>query len=268
MAENIKTQAVKKPANPPKKKIQYPEERRVAVHCRGIKKSFRTGDTESYVLRGIDLDVYEGELFMLVGPSGCGKTTFLSMIAGILHCDEGSMIVQQNDYKAMTDDQMIDYRAKNVGFIFQSFNLIPTLTIEENVSVPLVINGVSLDEALIKAREILAVVGLGDRARNRPTQLSGGQQQRVAIARALLHNPSVLVCDEPTSALDHDTGILIMDLMREINRKSGTTFIVVTHDSRIFGYADRIARMNDGRIEKIEIMNQKNIHDHMDEHNE
>jgi putative ABC transport system ATP-binding protein len=223
----------------------------VAVACRQIQKSFKTKESETYALRSVDLDVNTGEFMMLVGPSGCGKTTLISIIAGILKPDSGDCIVEGTNYKEISENELLDFRAKNIGFVFQSFNLIPTLSIIENVAVPLIINNVEKEEALFEAREMLEVVGLGAKIQSSATQLSGGEQQRIAIARALVHKPSLLICDEPTSALDHTTGTKILELMKTINLERKTTFIVVTHDSRIYQYADRIAHMNDGFIVKI-----------------
>jgi putative ABC transport system ATP-binding protein len=226
--------------------------REVTVCCRGVTKVYRLGNVVVNALRGIDLDVRAGELMMLVGPSGCGKTTLISVIAGILNRDEGECEVFGADFNKMSGGAKTKFRGKNVGFVFQQFNLLPTLTAAENVSVPLLINGESSGSALRKAKDMLARVGLGDRHASRPSQLSGGQQQRVAIARALVHGPRLLVCDEPTSALDHETGEKVMHLLREIALMQGRSLVVVTHDARIFGYADRVARMDDGRVVSLE----------------
>lgn len=223
-----------------------------AVSCQNIKKSFRTTDVETVALRGVDLEVDEGEFIMLAGPSGCGKTTLISVIAGILHPDSGHCYIKGQNYFDLPERDLLNFRAKHVGFVFQSFNLIPTLTIEENVSIPLVINGINRQKALERARDILGEVGLAKRVHNKPNQLSGGQQQRVAIARALVHNPTLIICDEPTSALDHTTGMKILELMRSINEKFKTTLIIVTHDTRIYEFAHRVAHMDDGRIQKDE----------------
>jgi putative ABC transport system ATP-binding protein len=199
----------------------------------------------------VDLDVERGEMLMLVGPSGCGKTTLISVVAGVLERDEGECWVLGEDLPSLRSSQKAAFRAKNVGFVFQAFNLIPTLSIAENVAVPLLINRVPRREAIARGAEILARVGLGDRVKSLPRKLSGGQQQRVAIARALVHRPRLLVCDEPTSALDHKTGQKVMELLREIATGDELSVIVVTHDQRIFEFADRIAEMDDGRIERI-----------------
>lgn len=223
-----------------------------AVVCKGITKTYGHGTSAVFALRGVDLTVAPGELLMLVGPSGCGKTTLISIIAGVLDHDEGDCVVLGQSLRSMSDSERTRFRGKTVGFVFQSFNLIPTLTVAENIAVPLLIAGASRSEAIERARELLTHVGLGDRWNSRPTQLSGGQQQRIAIARSLIHNPRLIVCDEPTSALDHKTGHDVMQLMRDVALKSGQSLIVVTHDARIFEFADRIARMDDGRIESID----------------
>ncbi len=188
---------------------------------------------------------------MLVGPSGCGKTTLISVIAGILTHDEGICTIFGRDIKGMSDPERTTFRGKNIGFVFQSYNLIPVLTTAENVSVPLLLNGVPRAEALARAEEELVKVGLKDKIKTLPTELSGGQQQRVAIARALAHNPKIIVCDEPTSALDHTTGGQIMELFRNEALNGNRTLVIVTHDSRIFHYADRIAVMDDGCVVQV-----------------
>ncbi|HZN69772.1 MAG TPA: ABC transporter ATP-binding protein [Tepidisphaeraceae bacterium] len=223
----------------------------VAVRCDDVVKTYGQGSSQVVALRGVDLDVKTGELMMLVGPSGCGKTTLISVIAGILDQDSGDCRVFGHDFKHMGQRDKTRYRGETIGFVFQAFNLLPTLTAAENAAVPLLINGVNRREAVERARAMLDRVGLGDRGNALPSQLSGGQQQRVAIARALVHNPRLIVCDEPTSALDAHTGHKVMELMRELALADGRCLIVVTHDARIFEFADRIARMNDGRVEKV-----------------
>jgi putative ABC transport system ATP-binding protein len=222
----------------------------IAVRCNGVTKTYGTGSAKVVALRGIELDVHTGELLMLVGPSGCGKTTLISVIAGILDQDEGSCVVFGRDWRQMSLYAKTRYRGHHIGFVFQAFNLLPTLTAAENVAVPLLINGGGRREAIRRAQEVLARVGLGERAGAAPAQLSGGQQQRVAIARALVHDPKLIVCDEPTSALDHETGRQVMALLRQAAGKD-RALIVVTHDARIFEFADRIAKMDDGRIDTI-----------------
>jgi putative ABC transport system ATP-binding protein len=206
-------------------------------------------------LRGIDLEVRRGELLMLVGPSGCGKTTLISVIAAILDQDSGKCEVLGRDLQHMSQSERARFRGVSIGFVFQLFNLLPALTAVENVSVPLLINGISWRHAEVRARDVLKAVGLGIRLSARPTQLSGGQQQRVAIARALVHDPKLIVCDEPTSNLDHKTGRSVMEVLRGVAKGPDRALIVVTHDTRIFEFADRIAHMDDGKI--IEVVDAK-----------
>lgn len=221
---------------------------RDAVQMRGVDKYFGEGDARTHVLKTTDFDAPLGELVMLVGPSGCGKTTLLSVLAGTLNADGGQVSVFGERIDQMKAAALTRFRAQNIGFIFQQFNLIPTLTAAENVSVPLLIQGKSNAVALKRARDVLERVGLGHKAGERPSKLSGGQQQRVAIARALVHEPRLLICDEPTSALDRENGTLVMQLLRDVARSADRTVIIVTHDSRIYRYADRMAEMEDGRV--------------------
>ena len=223
-----------------------------AIHCQGICKTYGTGNTQVQALRGIDLEVRTGELLMLVGPSGCGKTTLISIMAGILDQTAGQCCLFGQDLGRFTADQRVRYRGTNIGFVFQSFNLIPTLTVAENVAIPLLINGVKLDQARARAAQCLAEVGLESKLGTYPGQLSGGQQQRVAIARALVHDPRLVVCDEPTSALDHQTGTMVMASLKKLAMDGKRSLVIVTHDARIFAFADRIAHMDDGHIEQIE----------------
>jgi len=225
----------------------------MAVHCRGVIKTYGTGGAQVTALRGVDLEVYTGELLMLVGPSGCGKTTLISVVAGILDRDQGECSVFGQDFQRMRGFDRTRRRGEQIGFVFQAFNLLPPLTAAENAAIPLLINGVARREAIEKARHMLDRVGLGDRTHSLPAQLSGGQQQRVAIARALVHDPRLVVCDEPTSALDHQTGHQVMEILREVAAAPGRSLVIVTHDARIFEFADRIARMDDGHI--VELVN-------------
>ncbi len=218
------------------------------ISATAVRKSFGQGAGRTEVLRGVDLQANEQEILMLLGPSGCGKTTLISIIAGTLSADEGEIIVFDHQFHTMSKSEITKFRAHNIGFIFQQFNLIPTVTCEENVCVPLMIQGKSMSKALPAAREMLDRVGLAEHRKKRPNQLSGGQQQRVAIARALVHRPRLIICDEPTAALDAENGLRVMDLFRELVREPGRCAIVVTHDHRILHHADRIATMNDGKI--------------------
>ena len=222
-----------------------------AVACNAVTKVYGEGDTAVHALRGIDLDIRTGELMMLVGPSGCGKTTLISIIAGILDKSDGACRVFGDDLSAMSTAERTLWRRERVGFVFQAFNLMPALTAAENVAIPLLINGVPHKQALDRAEEMLARVGLGNRRHSLPSQLSGGQQQRVAIGRALVHAPRLVVCDEPTSALDHETGHQVMEVLRSVAAVDDRALVVVTHDARIFDFADRIAHMDDGRITDI-----------------
>jgi putative ABC transport system ATP-binding protein len=223
----------------------------VAVHVRGVTKHFGSGDQRVLALRGIDWDVYKGQMSLIVGPSGCGKTTLLSVIAGILDADEGKVSILGQEVTAMSDREKTRFRGRQIGFVFQQFNLLPALTAAENVAIPLVIGGRGKEKAMAQARNVLDSLGMGQKAENLPSELSGGQQQRVAIARALVHEPSLIICDEPTSALDHETGLSVMKLLSEAAVRPDRAVVVVTHDNRIFGFGDRIAHMDDGRIVKV-----------------
>ena len=223
-----------------------------AVVCAGITKSFGKGDAGIQALRGLDLEIGMGQLAMLVGPSGCGKTTLISIIAGLLAPTEGDLKVLGMRPSQLSAKEQILFRRKNLGFVFQQFNLLPTLTAAENVAVPLFITGVERRQAVEQASELLTELGLGDRLARLPSDLSGGQQQRVAIARALIHEPRLIVCDEPTSALDARTGHMVMELFSELAVRPDRAVIVVTHDSRIYEFADIITHMEDGRAVGVE----------------
>ena len=223
----------------------------IVVDVRAVEKSFGQGSGRIHVLKQVNLQARNGEITMLVGPSGCGKTTLLSAIAGTLRVESGEINVLGNSLEKMSGHALTRFRAKNIGFIFQQFNLIPTLTVAENVGIPLLIQGVSSGKALTRSREILEKVGLGSRWKERPNKLSGGEQQRVAIARALVHEPPLVICDEPTAALDAQNGEIVLELFRQVARSPERAVIIVTHDNRIFSYADRIARMDDGEIVEV-----------------
>src|SRR5262245_20354066 len=219
-----------------------------AVACVGVTKEFGVNGTKTLALRGVDVDVYDGQLTLLVGPSGCGKTTLISIIAGLLNPTHGTMTVLGTDLSKLSGRGLVEFRAKNIGFVFQQYNLLPALSAVENAAVPLIITGWSRARAIIRAQEMLRTVGLEHRANNFPSQLSGGEQQRVAIARALITEPRLLVCDEPTSALDARSGQTVMELIKEVAVQPGRAVIVVTHDSRVYAFGDRMVEMSDGRI--------------------
>ena len=223
-----------------------------AVVCRRIEKWFGAGEARVHALRGVDLEIRMGELAMLVGPSGCGKTTLLSVIAGLLDSNGGDLEVLGETPARMGKQERILFRRRNLGFVFQQYNLLPSLTAAENVAVPLLAAGMNRNEAAGEATRLLAQLGMGERASSLPVQLSGGQQQRVALARALVHKPRLIVCDEPTAALDAKTGHTVMELLSKVAVSPDRAVIVVTHDSRVFEFADTIAHMDDGRIETVE----------------
>lgn len=221
------------------------------VACRNLIKEFGDGDAKIRVLHSVNVDIPTSELALLVGPSGCGKTTLISIIAGLLFPTQGDVVLFDTPQSQLRGRRLVQFRAKNVGFVFQQYNLLPALTAAENVSVPLLIQGIARPQALERAHAVLEFVGLGNRARQLPSQLSGGQQQRVAIARALVHEPRLLVCDEPTAALDAKSGQTVMELIRQVAVQPGRVVIVVTHDHRVFDYGDRVIEMADGRIENV-----------------
>jgi len=219
-----------------------------AVICRDVVKTYGKGEIAVRALKGVSLEARFGELLMIVGPSGCGKTTLLSVMCGTLRADSGTIELFGKSISSMPERELTAFRARNVGFIFQQFNLVPTLTAQENVSIPRLLNGAPYATAQQDAGAMLAQVGLGGREKSFPSQMSGGQQQRVAISRAMVHQPRLVICDEPTASLDAAAGQRTMDLLRESARHPDRCVIVVTHDSRIFHYADRIVEMDDGLV--------------------
>jgi putative ABC transport system ATP-binding protein len=232
---------------------QSGQARTAAVTCRGVTKDFGEGEAKVRALRGIDIEIPTGELALLVGESGCGKTTLISIIAGLLDPTEGEVFVFGRPLHKLANNQKVRFRGEHIGFVFQQYNLLPTLNAAENAAVPLLIAGVRRRDAIAKATHVLDQVGLGHRAKALPSQLSGGQQQRVAIARALVHEPKLLVCDEPTAALDAHSGQTVMKLIQEVAVHEDRAVIVVTHDSRVFHFGNRIVHMGDGRVEQVEI---------------
>ena len=219
-----------------------------AVRCRGLTKRYGEGAAQVAALRGIDLDLHFGELTMLVGPSGCGKTTLVSIITAILDADGGECIVLGRALDSMDERARARLRNEDIGIVFQSFNLLPALSVLDNVAMPLLLADVVRRDAEAQALRALEAVDMQTRAAARPEQLSGGERQRVAIARALVREPRLIVCDEPTSSLDAERGHAAMELLHALAKSPARALLVVTHDNRIFGFADRIVRMEDGRV--------------------
>jgi putative ABC transport system ATP-binding protein len=224
----------------------------IAVSCRQVTKQFGSGDASVHALNGVDFEACFGQITLLVGPSGCGKTTLLSIIGGLLNKSGGDLSVLGANPDQLRGGAAILFRRRNIGFVFQQYNLLPALTAAENAAVPLLATGMPRKHAIEAAARVLDQLGIGARAKAYPNQLSGGQQQRVAIARALIHEPRLLICDEPTAALDEESGRSVMELLRGTALRPDRAVIVVTHDSRVFEFGDRIARMNDGRVVRME----------------
>lgn len=224
-----------------------------AIQLHSVTKEFGTGESKTVALSDIDLSLPYGELILLVGPSGCGKTTLISIVAGLLDPGRGEVNVLGSNLTRMSGGRKVRFRGENIGFVFQQYNLLPALNAVENACIPLLIAGWSRAKAIAKASELLAAVGLGGRLKSYPRELSGGQQQRVAIARALVHEPRLLVCDEPTAALDAVSGRTVMEMIRKVAVQPNRAVIVVTHDSRVYSFGDRIVVMADGKIERVEV---------------
>jgi putative ABC transport system ATP-binding protein len=213
-------------------------------------RDFKIGEMETHALRGVNLSIEDGEFTALVGPSGSGKTTLLQLIGLLDQPTSGQVFINGKDATRLSRNQRADLRKGTIGFIFQFFALIPTLTAYENVEMPLLLNGTKPAERRKRVNEALEAVGLTDRSHHRPDQLSGGQQQRVAVARALAINPRVILADEPTANLDTENGKQVMDIMKKLNKETGVTFVFATHDPRVIGYADRVVTLQDGLITK------------------
>lgn len=224
-----------------------------SIRCKGIKKTYGSDENKVDALKKTDLEIDSGKLTLLVGPSGSGKTTLISIIATILTPDEGELILLDQNVENMDENQKAHFRCNNIGIVFQSLFLIPTLSLRENVALPLIVGGMNEKQALEKSMNYLEKVHLAHRSHVLPTALSKGQQQRVAIARAMINEAPIIICDEPTSALDHTSGFEIMEFLHSIAKDSLKTVLVVTHDPRIFSYADRIIPMEDGAITPDEV---------------
>ena len=219
-----------------------------AIILKNISKDFPVENSTIRVLHAITVNINMSKLTMLVGPSGCGKTTMISIISGILSATEGKVDVMGTTITDISDRDKVLFRRKNIGFIFQQYNLLPALTATENSAMPLIAAGMEEEEALIKSRKILEKIGMKGHTEKLPRQLSGGQQQRVAIARSLVHEPSLILCDEPTASLDTKTGHQVMEILRDIANNKNRAVLVVSHDNRVFNFADHILEMSDGRI--------------------
>jgi putative ABC transport system ATP-binding protein len=224
------------------------------IRALGVKKTYNTGKVIVKALRGVDLEVRRGEFVAVMGPSGSGKTTLLNTLSGLDEIDEGVIEIDGRDLARMSDRERTRYRAANMGFVFQFYNLLPVLTAAENVEMPLLLSGerINAREARRRALQALEAVGLADQADQLPGELSGGQRQRVTIARALVNNPAIVWADEPTGDLDSKTAQEILDLMRQLNRDNGQTFVIVTHDPDIGAQSDRIITIRDGLCEDCE----------------
>lgn len=219
----------------------------VVFHARGLSKSYVMGEVAVHALRDVDLDIYEGEFVVLLGPSGSGKSTLLNILGGLDAPTAGIARWREHDLVGASDAELTRYRREHVGFVFQFYNLIPSLTVLENVALVNEISDKPLDP-----REALALVGLSDRLDHFPSQLSGGEQQRVAVARAIVKSPDVLLCDEPTGALDCDTGKVVLEAIARVNERLGTTTVIITHNAAIAGMADRVLRLGGGAIVGVE----------------
>ena len=213
-----------------------------------VRKTYDTGKVKMDALRGIDLSILRGEMVAVMGPSGCGKTTLLNVLSGLDDLTRGQVVIDAAPIHTMSDRKRTRYRAEKMGFIFQSFNLLPVLSAVENVELPLLMAGVKLGNARRRAQEALALVGLTGEARKLPAEMSGGQQQRVTVARALANDPAIVWADEPTGALDSETSGEVMNLLCQLNKEKSQTFVLVTHDIAVGRRADRILRMADGEI--------------------
>ncbi len=218
------------------------------IEARGVSKTYDTGDVQVQALRSVDLTIQRGEMVAIMGPSGCGKTTLLNSLSGLDDFDAGTVLINGTDITTMPDDRKTEFRARDMGFIFQTYNLLPVLTSAENVELPLIVSGTRPKLAREKALNSLERVGLRDKANQRPNQLSGGQRQRVTVARALVNRPAIIWADEPTGALDSKTATEIMDLIVDLNSEEGQTCVIVTHDTKVAARCHRTIHMADGVI--------------------
>ena len=231
--------------------VEAADERRTVVRTQKVRKVYQMGDLEVIALDGVDLEIYTGEYLSIMGPSGSGKSTLFNMIGGLDKPSEGKVYIDEVDVAQLDAYELAWLRCRKIGYIFQSFNLIPVMTALENVTLPMVFAGLTSDESRDKGVGLLEKVGLGERYSHKPYELSGGQQQRVAVARALANDPAVVLADEPTGNLDLRTGTEIIELLREMNETSGVTIISATHDHKMLSVSDRVVWISDGRIDRI-----------------
>ncbi|MFH1903784.1 MAG: ABC transporter ATP-binding protein [Candidatus Omnitrophota bacterium] len=229
-----------------------PEKKEIVVRTVGVEKNFMLGRIELKVLKGIDLEINQGEYISIMGPSGSGKTTLFNMIGGLDKPSNGRVYIDEVDVAQLDAFELAWLRCRKIGYIFQTFNLIPVMTALENVTLPMIFAGTSHDESVDKGRRLLELVGLGERIQHKPFELSGGQQQRVAIARAFANSPAIILADEPTGNLDLKTGKEIIGLLKEMNRKQGVSVITATHDLKMLDISDRVIWIRDGQVERIE----------------
>ncbi len=225
-----------------------PGDREAVFRVRGLTRVFRMGEVEIHALRGVDLDLYAGEFVVLLGASGSGKSTLLNILGGLDRASAGEVRYRDHDLQHADEASLTRYRRQHVGFVFQFYNLIASLTARENVAIVTEIADHPMDPA-----DALALVGLHERLDHFPAQMSGGEQQRVAIARAIAKNPEILLCDEPTGALDSATGVRVLEVLADVNRRLGTTTVVITHNAVIAGMADRVIRLSDGRVTEVRV---------------
>lgn len=224
--------------------------RESVIKLENVWKIYKMGDVEVNALQGLDLDVKEGEFLAIMGPSGSGKSTAVNMIGCLDVPTKGKITLEKHDISKLSESELAQIRGKKIGFIFQQFNLIPTLTALENVMLPMIFQGINENERIDRATKLLELVELGDRIHHRPTELSGGQQQRVAIARALANNPEVIIADEPTGNLDSKTGTIVLEFLQKLHKKENKTIVMVTHDVNLSKVAERIELLKDGKIVK------------------
>lgn len=223
----------------------------VMIELVNVTKVYKTGRFEVIALNNVSMKIEDGEFIAIMGPSGSGKTTLLNLIGCLDKPTKGKIIIDGIDTSQLTDKQLTEFRRDKIGFIFQQYYLIPTLTALENVELPMIFKGIPRSERIRRAKELLSLVGLEREMNRMPNELSGGQQQRVAIARALANNPSILLCDEPTGNLDRKSGKVVMDLIKKLNEERGVTVVLVTHDAEVARYAERVVRIVDGRITDV-----------------